>query len=315
MDKLFLHPGFRLIYVGDDGIMSLIKPLYFPANIIGDGYRCISHLWGDATRWEDHGINGVTWGVDLREEKRDKLLEIFNHFKGYWWMDVFCTNQEDVNKPLSIMGDIYKNCSECICMLDIKIPDFLCQPEETWRNIRVIIKHAIDVAECKWSKRVWTLQEWLLSPDVFYTEETFEEHFAMIHPDDITDMFEEGTIIGFLWLILYAIKKPKSILSTITIFSERSFSDIVVHLMKSGRECKDPKDYYYGIAGIFGISLADGLSFREVEEEFLSSFRSIKDSRSFEIGRSFGEKDVYKQWKLSKRGRNAFLHLIFTYIL
>jgi hypothetical protein len=37
-------------------------------------------------------------------------------------MDVFCTDQESSNKPLSIMGDVYRDCTECICMLDIKTP-------------------------------------------------------------------------------------------------------------------------------------------------------------------------------------------------
>jgi hypothetical protein len=84
------------------------------------GYRCISHLWGNATRWEDHPVGGATWKVEVREEKREKLLQIFKHYKGYWWMDVFCTNQEDINKPLDVMGDIYLYCKECVCLLDYR---------------------------------------------------------------------------------------------------------------------------------------------------------------------------------------------------
>lgn len=44
MDNLFDHPGFRLIYVDDDGNMSLITPLEHKEDI-ENGYRCISHLW------------------------------------------------------------------------------------------------------------------------------------------------------------------------------------------------------------------------------------------------------------------------------
>src|ERR1700759_1591098 len=109
MDKLLEHPGFRLIYVDDNGNMSLITPLLDGSeDVLEKGYRCISHLWGEATRWNNHPVENVTWGVDVREEKRDKLLQIFNHFKGYWWVDVFCTNQDSNNKPLSIMGDVYR---------------------------------------------------------------------------------------------------------------------------------------------------------------------------------------------------------------
>jgi hypothetical protein len=87
--------------------MSLITPSDHREAILKKGYRCISHLWGNATRWEDHPIKDVSWGVDVRKNKRDKLLQILNHFKGYWWMDVFCTDQDSNNKPLSIMGDVY----------------------------------------------------------------------------------------------------------------------------------------------------------------------------------------------------------------
>jgi hypothetical protein len=131
MDDLLSHWGFRLILIDDDGHMSLIAPSEYKENIIENGYRCISHLWGNATRWENHGVKNVSW-VWMLEEKREKLL-ILSHFKGYWWMDVFCTDQEDVNKPLSIMGDVYRYCKECICMLDVKIPSLITQ-SKTWSD-------------------------------------------------------------------------------------------------------------------------------------------------------------------------------------
>jgi hypothetical protein len=158
MGDLLSHPGFRLIHV-NDGHMSLITPSDHREDILKKGYRCISHLWGNATRWEDHPIKGVAWGVDVREEKRDKLSQIFDHYKGYFWMDVFCTNQESNNKPLSIMGEVYRNCEECICLLDVKIPDFMRQAFKLWpKNYRIIFSHVKEVLKCKWSKRVWTLQ-------------------------------------------------------------------------------------------------------------------------------------------------------------
>jgi hypothetical protein len=122
-DILFDHPGFRLIFIDDNGNMSLEGPFDEESRKNVQEYRCISHLWGTADKtkdyaWKDHKIAGVTWKVEVREEKRERLLQIFNHHKGYFWMDVFCTNQEDDNKPLDVMGDIYKNGFECICLLD-----------------------------------------------------------------------------------------------------------------------------------------------------------------------------------------------------
>jgi hypothetical protein len=293
LDNLFNHPGFRLIYVDDDGSMSLITPLEHKEDILEKGYRCISHLWGNTTRWNNHPIKNVMWGVDMREDKREKLLQIFMHFKGYWWMDVFCTDQESSNKPLSIMGDVYKRCKECICMLDIKIHKFFKQDPETWvNNGKIVFKHALSFAKCKWNKRVWTIQEWFLPPKVYYTEETFEKDFHMINPQDINQVLSwEGNVARTIINLRLSI-------SAIVLFERHldSFTR-VVRLVKSGRECTKPQDYYYGIAGICGISLTDGLSFREVEEEFLIGLKNVGFSDWFIIGKSRNEKHVYKQWK------------------
>jgi hypothetical protein len=40
---------------------------------------------------------------------------------------------------------------------------------------------------------------------------------------------------------------------------------MLLYLQKSGRKCAN-LDYYYGIAGIFGISLTDGIPFHSVQE-------------------------------------------------
>lgn len=263
MDNLFSHPGFRLIFIDDDG-MSLISPLEHIEGIIENGYRCISHLWGNATKWNDHPIKNIPWGVDVREEKRAKLLQIFNHYKGYFWMDVFCTDQESSNKPLSIMGDVYRNCKECVCMLDIKIPKHLRQPPEMWHKIRIMAKHTMEIVACKWSERVWTLQEWVFPPKILYTEETSEKYFCIIDRDDIMNTGGGNAISAFLWIIAYTIVERKSVILASTAFLDRDFSRTVEHLIKSGRKCKDPRDYYYGVAGIFGISLTDGLTFDEL---------------------------------------------------
>jgi hypothetical protein len=287
MDKLLEHPGFRLIYIDDAGSMSLITPSEHKEAILEDGYRCISHLWGNAIRWEDHPIKDVSWGVDVREEKRDKLLQIFMHFKGYFWMDVFCTNQ-DINKPLNIMGDIYKNCKECVCMLDIKIPVLPDQPCEPWMDLRNKLReHMNDLTECKWGKRVWTLQEWLLPPEIFYTEETLDK-LLMMDPNTLTHMVRT----------LGSIQRDSDYTAREVIsfgHNRKIITNIEVHLVGSGRECKNPEDYYYGIAGLFDIPLPDGLTFLEAEEEFASQFNARNGS--YTIGKFQGKPHrVYEQW-------------------
>jgi hypothetical protein len=285
MDNLFAHPGFRLIYVSDNG-MSLITPLDHQEAILENGYRCISHLWGNATRWEDHPIKNISWGVDMRKEKRERLLQVFNHYKGYWWMDVFCTDQDSSNKPLSIMGDVYRKCKECICMLDIKIPDL------TKLGINEKIKHVCKVSECKWSKRVWTFQEWMLPPRVLYTSEADKESF-FVDPDVMFDIEADESIIEKLFLLIFFTLNFGRIRRAGRVFQRKknNMYSLMLYLAESERKCRNDEDYYYGIAGVFNIPLTDGLSFLEVEKEFLFHFKNqdyrgttnVFDSRLFHV--------------------------------
>ena len=210
MDQLLAHPGFRLIHVDQNGFMSLVTPLIdgCKEDILENGYRCISHYWGPKPpKWEDHPVTGVEWGVHVREEKRTRLLQIFSHHKGYFWMDVFCTNQDDDNKPLDVMGDIYRDCIECVCMLDIMCDvDGFISEKELLRDMardmkkysschpgimRMMLlqlergsslinyatsmeKHEIylsGIATAKWFKRVWTWQEAILPPKLLFCSE------------------------------------------------------------------------------------------------------------------------------------------------
>jgi hypothetical protein len=316
MNKLLAHPGFRLIYV-NDGHMSLITPLEHQEDILENGYRCISHLWGNVTRWENHSVKNVPWGVDVREEKRVKLLQIFNHYKGYWWMDVFCTDQESNNKPLSIMGDVYRNCKECICMMDIKMPDFISHHQHPKNYMKVVLDHILEIAECKWNKRVWTLQEWMLPPIICYTTERIEEVFFIIYPDSIIKTyFPDGRRSKFWWI--YVMPKIRRIVSSFIMFTRKARMDGLMDntnaiiaatlLMKSGRECKNPEDYYYGAASFIGISLTDGLSFLEVEEEFLLQYNKLSRTRMKRI-EPIGTEGIYKLWRFEGMSRiiNHFL--------
>jgi hypothetical protein len=150
MDNLFSHPGFRLIFIDDNGNMSLEGPFNDESRKKIKEYRCISHVWGTADNtkdyaWKDHDITNVNWKVEVREEKRERLFQIFNHHKGYFWMDVFCTNQEDENKPLDVMGDIYRKCKECVCLLDsvCDVPGFDSE-KELWMDVAKDVKEFME---------------------------------------------------------------------------------------------------------------------------------------------------------------------------
>lgn len=310
MDNLFDHPGFCLIYVDELGGMSLILPLLHEEDIIEKGYRCISHLWENATRWDDHPVQNVTWGVDVREEKREKLLQILRHYGGYWWIDVFCTDQDSYNKPLSIMGDVYRNCKECICMLDIKQSDitrlFIGLSESG--TLKMVLKCMNEIMECKWNKRVWTLQEWVLPPIILYTTETIEEVFHIASPNTLLDILvkihDDADDIATNIIVIKNIPR----IAYIRDMFERNSEDVISHLISSERKCKDHKDYYYGIAGILDISLTDGSTFEEVEKEFFTQWNKTAGIPLKRKGLN-GEESLYRQWTTEKLIDRPMIHL------
>jgi len=232
MDELFDHPGFRLIFIDDNGNMSLEGPFGYETDLPPDelrkreesrkkirkmGYRCISHLWGTANRkkdytWDakDHKVAGTNWKVEVREEKRERIIQIFKHHKGYFWMDVLCTNQEkDEDKPLDVMGNIYQRCVECICLLDTicnidglkSEKDVLANISEDLRSFMKDRKELSDekygkpprrynslnlagsfpkgsyelylgsLMQAEWFERVWTWQEAVLPPKLLFCSE------------------------------------------------------------------------------------------------------------------------------------------------
>ena len=103
MDNLFNHPLFFLIYVDDDDNMSLVKPFRnkeLQKDIQEKGYRCISHVWGtvDKTKdynWRDHGIAEITWDVETRIEKRERLMQIFFIEDIFGWIIFASTKVRD----------------------------------------------------------------------------------------------------------------------------------------------------------------------------------------------------------------------------
>lgn len=314
MDTLFDHPGFRLIFVDDDGSMSLVTPIECKEDVI-KGYRCISHLWGNATRWEGHPVKNVSWGVDVREEKRNKLLQIFNHYKGYWWMDVFCTDQESSNKPLSIMGDVYKNCRECVCMLDIEIPNFIRQPPEspTMKDFHRTTNHMSKILDCKWNKRVWTFQEARLPSRAFYTEETDKRDFFIVDFMSIESFTFRGLeTVPKIIEIAYTIFSIRTKMGYQSSFESAGIDNDIMYLIRSGRTCKNPEDYYYGIAGALNISLKDGLTLEEIEKEFLERVNEETEDVFVTRNKSIGRHGVYKSWKITyKRG---WVHGVLPFI-
>jgi hypothetical protein len=332
MDHLFSHPGFRLIFIDDDGNMSLKTPHEDGSkeDIIEKGYCCISHYWGPKpSKWEDHPVKGVSWGVHIREEKRTRLLQIFNHHKGYFWMDVFCTDQSDINKPLDIMGDIYRNCKECVCLLD-----YICEIDTSINEKDMLANLVKDIEELprgaeglwgiphskgEWFNRVWTWQEAALPPKLLfcyeqdrghkydpfdheYLEKMFPYKFMKFPTRNVSDMLSVGYEMMKLDMCYDAFEQLFPIMRIMSFNEKHDIWNNVMRMYNSHRKCTNEEDYIYGITGILNIFIPKGLTLQNATTEldrelrkqgmFVEYDTEILPGNGLGLGNLFKKKDI-----------------------
>lgn len=128
--SLYSNPDFLVLYVSDDGNMTLIRPAdtleHRKAMEKQQGHYALSHLWGNAKDYPYWEVGDFIqdWDgapvepIPMRPEKRNTLLALLKAYPGYWWIDVLCAR---VDTPLVIMGSIYRSCKTCFALLDCSI--------------------------------------------------------------------------------------------------------------------------------------------------------------------------------------------------
>ncbi|KAI7887153.1 hypothetical protein K492DRAFT_233032 [Lichtheimia hyalospora FSU 10163] len=128
--SLYANPDFLVLYISDDGNMTMIRPADAPEHRKNmekqRGHYALSHLWGNAKDYPywDVGTFIHDWDgkpvepIPMRPEKRNTLLALLKAYPGYWWIDVLCAR---VDTPLVIMGSIYRSCKTCFALLDCPV--------------------------------------------------------------------------------------------------------------------------------------------------------------------------------------------------
>lgn len=128
--SLYSNPDFLVLYVREDGNMTLIRPADTPEHREAmekqQGHYALSHVWGNAKDYPywDVGEFIQDWDgapvepIPMRPEKRNMVLALLKAYPGYWWIDVLCAR---VDTPLVIMGSIYRSCKTCFALLDCTI--------------------------------------------------------------------------------------------------------------------------------------------------------------------------------------------------
>lgn len=335
MDILFSNRLFYLIHVSDNGKMSLVKPFgnkELQRDIQERGYRCISHVWGtyiadddpdkDKYVWKDHGILGVHWRVETREEKRERLFQIFKYHKGYFWMDNLCIDQSKgpEDKPLEIMGDIYRKCVECVCMLDYKpidnerelIEELLEDlTEERITNFHEkhensdISNHISGMANCQWFTRMWTIQEAVLSPVMLFTSERSDGCKYVPIDRSLLEFSYKRTkwMVGKHDASPNILDKLESVFYRIWYLSG-SMETLMITLQDISRECSDSLDYVRAVSGMFRVDIPKDSTIKNIRPRMIFQLwkRGVYMMDKSGIEKWGNSREVYERWSICKYG-------------
>ncbi|KFH61784.1 hypothetical protein MVEG_12367 [Podila verticillata NRRL 6337] len=340
MDILFSNRLFYLIHVDVNDKISLVKPFgnaEMQKDIQEEGYRCISHVWGTADRTVDyvwkkgeddecganyHRIEGITWDVETRIEKRERLLQIFKYHGGYFWMDNLCIDQSKgpEDKPLEIMGDIYAKCKECICMLDYRpISNERERIEELLENLteeRIanfpgkhedsdMFNHISNMAKCQWFTRMWTIQEAVLSPVMLFTSETSDGfEYAPIDRSLLQFSYERtGWMKDKHGASPDILDKLESVFYGIWYLSG-SMKTLMITLQGHGRECSDSLDYVRAVSGMFRVDIPKDSTIKNIRSRMIFQLwkRGVYMMDKSGIEKWGNSREVYERWSICEYG-------------
>jgi hypothetical protein len=238
-------------------------------------YIAVSHVWGNQKKYkpEELGIKGgINWEIPLSNtSKLRRLVDALNRTgMEYCWLDVLCMNQDkqdEINKEIPFMGDYYSGAKGTLVLSDEEY-DISSEDLEKWIHIAQDIsktkrsltteeagwlfdhgKNLLDVTKDQWFKRIWTLQEAVLS-EVLIVVDTKGFHIplskitfllsrtARIDPRFALPFNDPDILIQIGGCAVDYAKYPQ----TLAIVLEGSIS----------RDCYREQDRFYGMLGLLG---------------------------------------------------------------
>ncbi len=240
------------------------------------GYVAISHVWGEQQMYSagQFGINGgVDWEVPLSNpNKISRLVNAMNHYgKEYCWIDVLCMPQDkqsEINLEIPFMGEYYAGADITLVLSDINyvisgdyavwydmMSDIAISQrdatfeENSWMNSK---RYLINFDKDKWFKRVWTLQEAVLSKKVICVDAggqhvNISNIIKRLRETQPMDVQYAGNMFGGEGSSsLVAIGNMKEELEN----GRMNIARILV--VNNGRDCYKIHDRFYGVFGILG---------------------------------------------------------------
>ncbi|KAJ8656442.1 hypothetical protein O0I10_007765 [Lichtheimia ornata] len=352
LEDTFTHPDFRLLYVppkDEDDKMTIITPSKHEASYVPDRkFYALSHLWGTDPKdnlWDVSDFisdeDGTTVEpIPMRKEKRQTFLKLLQDNPGYWWIDVLCCRTDT---PPVIMRGVYGCCEKCFAMIDcpskaieyfavvlphVEIPDqseefddldieyMECEPSPSSDTVSFLMegcKHAMDIWECRWFSRVWTMQELALPHSVSLLSETC----------DMPCYISAESLIFRLYLFRSDLKRGEYNIGSQSVVdladhlsvlrdnvqqfqwceegldNDRfeSLSYVLDLFARSERSCYFAEDYVYGALGILGWDIPRLNDLEDLWDRFLSCFQRFAEELFW-----LAVKDLFQRFRFNFDG-------------
>lgn len=278
--KYILNVPKRLINMKTHELINTQK-LCFECKESCKTYFIVSHTWNDDDK--NYNNNKIALKEYLKIYKYKNLFEIVNYMGCEWlWIDTICIKKiiEDKKHEIPKMGDYYEKSQKCIVYIEdinlfkynslfkldeIKISGYMTTIRILHMNsissieiykrypfiakiIETYYKLLCDICNTNWMKRMWTLQEILLSKNITIVDNNLK--YINVYKDNV-DFFKQ---IVTVYEELFYIKTDIDIKIFMEIFDGNNFKSAHdIFKMTEKRVASVEQDYIYSLFGILNI--------------------------------------------------------------
>lgn len=291
-------------------------------------YSVVTHCWGEYILINSNniGLTGIDWNVPLDKNNLNKLEEILKFAKKcnieWLWADMLCIDQSNKKEKIieiPKMSDYYKNATFCLMYIPgidlYMIKSILnkistIEDDEELSNIgNILLKylHKSGFLTNNWWKRVWTLQEFILSKDIIICSNN-----ETLNINILINIFTK--IIKLDYLSMESLNINEKYFINIVIFKVNNENNIkqVLKLME-GRCCEKVNDRIYGMLGLFPnikIEVTYEKSLEEISYIFFVELNKLGDS-SYLLNISLKNNILNGLFLPNPKGGNNFLDIDF----
>ncbi|KAI9325654.1 heterokaryon incompatibility protein-domain-containing protein [Obelidium mucronatum] len=244
-------------------------------------YNVVSHVWGKVSPQQHHRSNRLNLLVSS-PEKLDRITALADATKMPLWVDFFSidqTNPSDKCHQIGIMRDIYSKAVKtyvCLtCPEKIKLDELVGVDFERAATCRAGKKYdGEDCAEIRnrvqkfsdalsvYNSRIWTLQEAILSRNLYYTccclsgscSRTVVSRSSILTAiETVAQFYACNAPHEMITAQLKQYREDVGVILGVLEQTEPEFKKKLVQFMLS-RGCSQIQDYYFGVQAVAGFT-------------------------------------------------------------